>query len=54
MFYLVGIFRTSSPRDSLSNNSDRTVPMSGEEGSGSGWWVKGRESQVIQKFYKKG
>ena len=29
MFYLVGIFSTSSPRDSISSNPERTVPWAG-------------------------
>ena len=34
MFYLVGIFRTLSPGDSISNNPDRTAPrrQDGEPG----------------------
>jgi len=43
MFYSVGILRTSSPRDSISSNSEKIAP--GDEG----------RSQVTQRlFYNKG
>ena len=43
MFYAVGIFRTSSPGDSISSNSEKTAP--GDE----------ERSQVTQKLsYNKG
>ena len=42
IFYLVGIFRTSSPGDSLSGDSERTVPRRWERG------------QVIYKFAARG
>ena len=47
MFYLVGIFRTSSPGDSISNNPERTAPRRWGQ-------VGGAESQVTQKFETKG
>ena len=34
MLYLVGIFRTSSPGDSISSNSERTAPRRQEEDPG--------------------
>ena len=43
MFYSMGIFRTSSPGDSISSNPERTAP--GRQGVG---------SQVIQTFCNKG
>ena len=51
MFYLVGIFRTSSPRDSISNNPDRTVPTRGGGGGGGqfGGWGKWGHIEVLPK-----
>ena len=51
MFYSVGIFRTSDPRDSISSDPEGTAPR--RQGWGCGWgWVGGVCSSCIEVFDK--
>ena len=47
MFYLVGLFRTSCPGDSISSNPERTAP--GEEGRSQVIWGGARLYKVLQQ-----